>query len=336
MDMAQANTVAQHPNITVAENRVTVGTSLNWIKALIATGVYCVFIYCMIFDSNLSILSLSFLLVFLIPTAIWLWYVARQKIVTTFDGFEKRAYRRNMLYCMNEVDFVDIAEIVPISESGTGGSGLHFKIALKDNPLGKGLVISNSYRENHPEAEYFIDTALPAINAMLAEAQAGTAGLANEVSLDTPTCYTRSGSQFSFQRKLRTTAILVAGVLVLILGVAKGEWVFCAVGVALVLYSMFLVHTVILDTEKKTITFGRAFGKWKTVLPMERYAGIQVTRHHTNSIYTGTSATMEFDNPEKKMAVAYVYLTRRLSVLVAETKAIINAAMKEAENKDPE
>lgn len=337
MDATQQEAVLRHPNITIEANRVTVTSPFYWLKGIIAIGVYCVFMYALLDEGAARILSPGFAIAFLIATALMVWYVARQKTVAVFDGFEKRLYRRNMLYTMNEADFSDIAEVVSISESGTGGSGIHFKVAFKEDRLGKGLPVTQSYRESDEEFQYFVEFALPAINAMLAEAEgAGAERTAAAVSLDNPTFYTKEGARYVRRRWAPVLATIAVGAFVFVIGAAKGEAVLYGAGIVAMLFSLLIIHTITFDIERKTITFGRAFGKWNSVFSMDRYTGIQVTRTHTNSIYTGTTAAMLFENPEKTVDLARGYFTRKLSVLVEESKAIIAAATKNDQNGDTE
>ena len=320
------NAAQRQYNVAIGDNRISVTIPFFWLKGIIATGVYFVFLWILIEDASPNLLSLSFAIPFLIFTAIWAWYVSRQKIVTVFDAFDKKVYRRNMLYCMKEIDFTDIAEIIPIRVTGMGTNLVHYKIALRENRLGKGLDLTDGYKDTHPALEYFSETALPAIQNMLAGAGAPASGAENKVSLDDIRFFAKDGPRYTRTRTGRTVFIIVAGIAVAVLGIARSEPFLSIAGVVCVLLSLLVVHTITIDTERKEFVFGRAFGKWKKTLPMERFSGMETIRTHTNGFYTGTTAKITFEDPPASYILGYSYLTRKLSLLVEECRAIIAAA----------
>lgn len=114
-----------------------------------------------------------------------------------------------------------------------------------------------------------------------------------------------------------------------------GEWIFWALGIALMLVSLHAVHTLILDVEQKTIILGRAFGLWRTEKKMENFAGLHISRHYTNGIYTGTHAAMEFDDPPASFDLFWAYFTKRLTALVDETNAIIHSTVEQKDEEPP-
>lgn len=110
-------------------------------------------------------------------------------------------------------------------------------------------------------------------------------------------------------------------------GVKRGDWVVTLIGIAAFLYTLLIINSVVIDASEKTISFGRAFGRWKKTYSLDRFVGIGVTRSHTNGFYTGTSADIEFTDPSATVRLAHSYFTGRLSTFVDETNAIINAAL---------
>lgn len=320
-------------NIAMEDKRIAITMPFYWLRGIIATGIYGLFLFILIEDGfPLRHFSIGNLVVFLVTTAIWLWYVARQKTVTTFDAIDKKAYRRNPLYTMNEVDFADIAEITAVSESGTGGGGTYFKIALKKDRLGKGIRITDSYKETDLEMLRLTNTVLPAVAKMLEEAEGGGETAERKTGFpENPSCYRKVDAHYVFNRAGRAMCVVLVGLAILALGLYKGEWVLWAAGIAIALYSLVIIVAIDMDTAARTITLNRAFGLWKKSLPMKRFVAINITRSHTNGFYTGTTAAMEFAEPEQTADLAWAYFTKKLSVLVDESNAIIFGSLDSGE-----
>lgn len=320
--------------VIVEENRVSLTVSLDWLRAGLATAAYAFILYAL-FDYGFPHrrFSLTSLVVFLAFSAAWLWYVARQKSVAVFDANDRKVHRRNLLYGLPDIDFSEIAEITAVGESGGGSGGTYFKIAFKADKLGKGVRITDNYRGTDLEFVHLTQKALPAITAMLEADNAGapdrSAGL-----VENPSRYVKTGSQYVQKRWGRIGGAIAIGLVLLVYGFQKGAFGLCLGGAAVLLYSVFVVNVVVLDTAAKTITLAKAFGFWKSTYAMERFVGISVTRTHTNGLYSGTSADIEFANPAKTVQLAHVYFTKGLSVLVDESNAIINHALGRTEGND--
>lgn len=312
--------------VDISENAISVTIPFFWLKGVVATAIYVLLVGIIVLEGPGTFLTPSYLIAILVFTLVWVWYMARQRVVTVFDAFAKKVYRRNMLYCMKEVDFADIAEIARVHETGMGNDVYFYRIALKENRLGKGLALTDTYREDDAALAYFSGVALPAIENMLGKAVGAGAG-GEAVSLENVRSYVRVGERYVRTRRWSRVGILLAGIALVVIGIVNGGRGYGVIGGMAVVYSFIMIYTVILDTGSREIVVGRAFGLWKKVYPMARFAGIETVRSHTNGIYGGTTARVTFENPGASFPLAYYYFTGRLSVLVDETTAIIVSAM---------
>ena len=218
-----------HGNIRIEDGRAVVTKPFAVLSGVIATAAYG-FVLFALFESGFVIrnVSLPLVIVFLVSTAAWVWYMAGRKIVTTFEAAEGRVYRRNFLYTTAVIDFSDIAGVFEMSESGDGGTSVYFRISLKSDEYGKGYRLTRSYAPTDDEAVYMKRTGLEALNVMIAgasQAGGGDGGPADAAGIPlTLVAYARTGNRFARTSWLGVGVFLLVGLVVIGRGLVVRDW----------------------------------------------------------------------------------------------------------------
>lgn len=321
-----------HPNILVECDRVTLKSIPPWIHTFLLTAFYAIALI-FAFHEGLADWSIAGCVLFAVSTPIFLVCLVRQKVTTVFDRLERTVHRRNPLWTMAGIPFEEIAEITMVDDAGA----VYFKIAPKANRLGKGVRISRNYDGRSGEFLYMIMRCLPAVSGMLEECQTPGAdpATASAMLAEHPVLYSRNGSVYTFTtwRNQCLALVLSAGML---LGFAYLEdwmrWIGLVIGCLAFLAAFVVNNRIVIDAGEKTIRFSDLFGILKTTFSLSRYAGLRIVREYTNGIYTHTTASMEFRDPEVTSDFYWAVRTNTLSALAEETQAIIAAALAGPDN----
>lgn len=325
-------------NMEINGDVVTMKTSLRLMKTLVATGIYGVILYALLEDGfPFRTFTLPYLIVFLIATAIWGWYVSRQKTTTTFVPGEKTVYRRNLIRTTHTLPFSEIAGLTRVLDAD---GDVFYKIALKKDPLGAGLRVTDNYRDGDAEYEFFKSKVLGTAEAMIEADAPEREDKANTPATlpETPLRYRKTGPLYERRVWKGPATAISLGAAVVLIGAQTGRGPLALLGVAVMLFSLVSLNYTALDTANRKIIIGRAFGFWKKSYAMERFVGINLKRSYTNGFYTGTSTNLEFADPHASVMMSHNFITRGLDVLVDETTAIITATMndRQADGKNQE
>ena len=314
-------------NLEINGDVITMKTSLRLMKTLVATGVYGIILYALLEDGfPFRTFTLPYLIVFLVATLPWGWYVSRQKTTTSFVPGEKTVYRRNLLHTTHTLPFSEIAGLTRVLDSS---GDVFFKIALKKDPLGAGLRVTDNYRDGDTEYEFFRTKALGAVEAMLeSDAPSQQDEPAPATLPDTPLRYRKTGPVYERRVWKGVCGTVAFGLVVMAQGIRSGKAGWALFGIGIMLFSLVIINSIVLDTANRKILIGRAFGLWKKSYAMERFTGVNLKRSYTNGIYTGTTTSLEFADPHASVVMSHNFITSGLDVLVDETTAIITATMK--------
>lgn len=313
-----------HPNIVVDDYRVTLKSVTPWIFTFLLGGAYFIALI-IAFHEGLAELSVAGCLIFAIATLFFLACLVRQRVTTVFDRLERTVHRRNPLQAMADIPFADIAEIAMVNDAGA----VYFKIAPKADRLGKGFRITRNYDNNNEEFFYMLMRARPAISGMLEAGREQDSAAASAWLAERPVLYSRSGHVYTFASWRNQIMALIVSVAMLSAFAFLDDWlrwIGLVIGGLAFPAAFFIDNRIIIDARAKTIRFATPVGLLETSLPLSRYSGLHVVRNYTNGLYTHTTVSLEFRDPEQRVDLYSAIWTKTLSALAVETEAIISAA----------
>ena len=109
----------RHKNVTVHTDRVTVILPFTWVGALVATAVYALVLYALYEDGFLRRPTvLAYPITFAVATLLWLWYMAKRRIVRTFNAANRSVERKNILWREKMLRFDDVAAVSEVGYKG--------------------------------------------------------------------------------------------------------------------------------------------------------------------------------------------------------------------------
>lgn len=341
--------VQQHGNISVEDEQVSVTLPFDYFGALIATGAYGLILFAMVDDGfPLRRITLPYLVMFVIATLVWGWFMARRRIVTTFDGRERKVYRRNLLGMVKTIDFARIGSVTPVENTGMfSGGGSHYSIKLADDRHGKGYTLTNTTTAANPERVFFLTAALPKIQEMFSAddvqtadgggtsetSRAATGETGNAVPERTRFFRQRNGV-YTRRKTFIAIGATFLGLMMLgsaiVVGVSGKDsdmtsmLISGGLGALLAWFGMTRIAKVELDTQERKIRMCNWLGfRRKRSYDFTQFSGFNSTRHYTNGIYTGTELSMCFVDGSSEPSLASALRTKKLTAFSEEVEQII-------------
>lgn len=245
---------------------------------------------------------------FVVVTGIWLYIIADLRTTTIFTPGLDHALRRNLFYIPRRIPFARIGRIEPVTNAGTFGKGTaYLRIVDKNKPMGKGWQLTGNLRPDSPWPEFFVEQALPAINAMVFGDPAGPAPEQDEqdaakgIPPENPKMYVKDGMVYA-RRRLGGIAILLLllAVLALLVGIGAawngdldGAGAAAMLTAGVLAYPVFKVSCIAFDVEKGELILFRLFGYWRRRVPLTGDFLIRSRRDYVNGVYYGTALLLQ-------------------------------------------
>ena len=346
-------TEARHArNVSIEGEQVAVTLPFDYFGGCIAIAAY-VGVVALLVEAGFPhrLFTAGHIGFFLIVTLIWAWYMSRRRVVTTFDGRERRVTRRNLFGMEKTFDFADIGGVMSIDNSG-GGS--YYSLKLANDVHGKGYLLTRTMNEASPERAFFQASVLPKIQEMLAAGKQGASSVAPgradagsasrgisgaRYALPEQTrffrrrgmVYTRSKALGSAIVMLLGAALIVAGFVALLgkgdSGVT-GALVMLGLGLLFLWFGVNRIFKIELDAGEKKIHLCNWLGyRRKRSRDFADFSGFSTTRNYTNGIYTGTEMELCFSDGTVEPGLVHVFMTKKLTGLSDEIENIIYGAL---------
>ncbi len=320
-------------NIAAGEKRITITKPFKIIPAVIATAIFAFILYALLEDGfPLRQTDTPYVVVFVVSTLVWLWYIARLKTTTIFEAESGIIRRKNLLGFGKTLRFDQVADITLVVKDEGCWQGEFFKIAPKNDRFGKGYILTKTYSDFDDELEHLRHVIVPELRTMLGvaveeEMQENTeAGKSNAAPVppEAPRFFSKSGGVYSRRFWRQIIFYLILALFFIIWGVASKNYIAAGVGAVFLLAACCFQAKVSLDTDTNMVRVYLCFGLWeRTVIPFSQFVSIGSTRSSTNGIYGGTSLDMHFSGKIKTVPLAKVYFTKNLDSLAKEAETIL-------------
>ncbi|MCC8164677.1 MAG: hypothetical protein LIQ31_00665 [Planctomycetes bacterium] len=319
-------------NVEMIGKAISLTRPFNYRRAAVYTVLAGVFMY-LLADGMVHGGEINTVLMVLMGVVflVWVYALARQKTVTTFDPDTGLITRRNLLWALRSIPFDQAGVVTLVSHQETcGPNGEVLCLTRPGNRFGKGIMLTKIYDGADPELVYIRNVVVPALDAMLVVVQTDTSGAqgdnAGRSLPEAPRCYTKIGGVY--RRLTLRTLFFPAVITVIMLVYAAVEWnaLTAGIGVLFLVVTLLLPCKVELDSDLREVRQYKFLGlRVNRRISFDQFQDILTVREHQNGIYAGTRMEMRFDGVKWTIPLARVFFTGKLDRLFEETENIILA-----------
>jgi hypothetical protein len=289
----------------IETNRVIVYPyGLMYILSAVLAIIFTVLLVVYIKYENAVITDLLSLLLVLLFIVVLFWGFAG-----TFVEFDNgRGIMQKKLFGFVPVSTIPFNQLHGINVVSNVGGGYKYRLFLKDNRYGKGILVSSGYSKNNDaNAIAFVEEVVPVIHSYLDQH-----GILSDNRPEPITSYqyfTLQDGRYTVKNNPIGSSIF--GVIFIALGIhelTSDAWLEFngLVGKIFIIGFLLLIGVIFINAAITKITFDRAtqtatrnspIGIGNKTYMLQDFTGVQTVRKSINFVYAGTEVHMHFKQP---------------------------------------
>jgi hypothetical protein len=324
-------------------NRVTVYPyGLSYILTAVLALIFAAVLVVYLNYENTSITASLPLVLLLLLVVVLFWGFAG-----TYVEFDNGSgIMQKKLFGFIPVSTIPFDKLHGINVVSNMGGGYKYRLFLKDDRYGKGILVSSGYgKNNDANAISFVEEVVPVIHSYLDQHDLSVTAVKEPIS--SYQYFTLQAARYTIKNNPVFSTIM--GLAFIFLGIHEltpGAWLefngtagkIFIIGFLLFIGLIFInaaFTKIIFDQAAQTIRRNSPFGIGNKSYTFQDFAGIQTVRKSVNFVYAGTEVHMHFKSPgvnkQQILVVSAFKKGRNVERFIEELYSIMQLNLKGAE-----